>query len=509
MSQPKSTDPAAELPKLLLDSTLRQPDEVLLIGVTSAKDGKLRAIAPTLSPEQSDALLQSLRSVGAKGKAFELLRVPAPSDLAVASVLAVGLGAEEESEDPERIRRAAGIAARALNGIRHVAATLSALDLGATVEGFVLGGYTFDAYKSASEPDVPEKGEKQLRLLVEQPSSAQSKADLAHAKAIVESVFVARDLVNTPPNYLYPESFATRVGALAKSLGITAEVLDEQKLAEEGYGGIVGVGQGSSRPPRLVKLEYRGRKGKKAGIDVALVGKGVTFDTGGISIKPAAGMEHMTSDMGGAAAVAGTIFAAAKLGLSLNITATLPLAENMPSATAQRPGDVITQYGGKTTLVINTDAEGRLILADAIVSACERAPSYLIDVATLTGAQTVALGSRTPGVMGTEEFRDRVSAISRSVGEGGWSMPLPEELSDDLQSPIADLANVTNHRNGGMLSAALFLKEFVGPHISWAHLDVAGPAYNTGPAHGHTPKGGTGVPVRTLVAVLEDIVQRG
>ncbi|ADG98551.1 Leucyl aminopeptidase [Segniliparus rotundus DSM 44985] len=512
MVQPKQSSPAASLPKLLLDSALRQADEVLLIGVVSTGDDEIEPLGSALASGQADELARALRAVGAKGKAFELVRVPAPSGLNTTSVLAVGLGTREESKNPERVRRAAGVAARALSEAGNVATTLSELDLGATVEGFVLGGYRFDAYKTNTAKNgaaAPPDRAQQLRLLVQSPRSAQAKAELARARSIVESVAAARDFVNTPPNHLYPDSFAARVVALAKSLGVQAEVLDEKQLVKGGYGGVVGVGQGSSRPPRLVKLEYRGRSGKGTEVDVALVGKGVTFDTGGISIKPAVNMENMTSDMGGAAAVAGAVFAAAKLALPLNITATLPMVENMPSSTAQRPGDVITQYGGTTTLVINTDAEGRLILADGIVLACERKPAYLIDVATLTGAQMIALGSRTPGVMGTEDFRDRVSEISRSVGEGGWPMPLPEELADDLKSPIADLANVTNHRNGGMLSAALFLKEFVSPDVSWAHLDVAGPAYNTGSAHGYTPKGGTGVPVRTLVAVLEDIAERG
>jgi leucyl aminopeptidase len=510
MGQPKQSVPAASLPKLLLDSAARQPDEVLLIGLVSTGDGEIEPLGSAFPSEQADELARALRDVGAKGKAFELVRVPAPSGLHATSVLAVGLGTAQESKDSERVRRAAGVAARALSETGNVATTLSELDLGATVEGFILGGYRFDAYKTNNGTTAAQSGRtQQLRLLVRGPRSAQAKACLARAQSIVESVSAARDFVNTPPNHLYPDSFAARVVALAKSLDVQAEVLDEKQLAKGGYGGVVGVGQGSSRPPRLVKLEYRGRGGKGTEVDVALVGKGVTFDTGGISIKPAANMENMTSDMGGAAAVAGALFAAAKLALPLNITATLPMVENMPSATAQRPGDVITHYGGTTTLVINTDAEGRLILADGIVSACERKPTYLIDVATLTGAQMIALGSRTPGVMGTEHFRDRVCEISRSVGEGGWPMPLPEELADDLKSPIADLANVTNHRNGGMLSAALFLKEFVSPDVSWAHLDVAGPAYNTGSAHGYTPKGGTGVPVRTLVAVLEDIAERG
>jgi len=263
---------------------------------------------------------------------------------------------------------------------------------------------------------------------------------------------------------------------------------------------------GSARPPRLVRMTYVATKAKSS---VALVGKGVTFDTGGISIKPAAGMEAMTSDMAGAAAVVATVVLAATLKLSVNVTATVPMAENMPSGTAQRPGDVLTQYGGTTVEVLNTDAEGRLILADAIVRACEDSPDYLIDTATLTGAQVVALGNRTPGVMGTDAFRDRVAGISQSVGEGGWAMPLPEELRADLDSPIADLANITGNRWAGMLAAAVFLQEFVADGVQWAHIDVAGPAYNTGSAHGYTGKGGTGVPVRTMIAALEDIAANG
>jgi leucyl aminopeptidase len=239
------------------------------------------------------------------------------------------------------------------------------------------------------------------------------------------------------------------------------------------------------------------------------VGKGITFDTGGISIKPAAGMDHMTSDMGGAAAIVATTILAARLDVGVNVIATIPMAENMPSGTAQRPGDVLTQYGGKTVEVLNTDAEGRLILADAIVRACEDDPDYLIDTATLTGAQMVALGTRTPGVMGTDEFRDRVAAVSRSVGESGWPMPFPDELRPDLESRVADLANITNHRWGGMLSAGIFLREFVADGVEWAHIDIAGPAFNTGGPWGYTGKGGTGVPVRTIFAVLEQIAAEG
>jgi leucyl aminopeptidase len=293
-------------------------------------------------------------------------------------------------------------------------------------------------------------------------------------------------------------------------VGLEVEVLDDKALTRNGYGGIVGVGKGSSRLPRLVRLTHRGSKlANKKAKKVALVGKGITFDTGGISIKPAQNMHHMTSDMAGAAAVIATTVLAAQEQLPIDVIATVPMAENMPSATAQRPGDVLTHYGGITSEVLNTDAEGRLILADAIVRACEDDPDYLIETSTLTGAQLVALGARTPGVMGSDEFRDRVATISQHAGENGWPMPLPEELKDDLKSTVADIANVSGSRNAGMLVAGTYLHEFVKNGVQWAHIDIAGPAYNTGGPWGYTGKGGTGVPTRTMFAVLADIAEQG
>jgi leucyl aminopeptidase len=329
---------------------------------------------------------------------------------------------------------------------------------------------------------------------------------------LARAVATARDLVNTPPSHLFPAEFAKRAKTLGDSVGLEVEVLDDKALLKHGYGGVIGVGKGSSRLPRLVRLAHHGSrlaKKPKQAKKVALVGKGVTFDTGGISIKPAASMHHMTSDMGGAAAVIATVTLAAQLELPIDVIATVPMAENMPSSTAQRPGDVLTQYGGTTVEVLNTDAEGRLILADAIVRACEDDPDYLIETSTLTGAQTVALGSRTPGVMGSDEFRDRVAAISQQVGENGWPMPLPDELKDDLKSTVADLANVSGQRFAGMLVAGVFLREFVADGVNWAHIDVAAPAYNSGGPWGYTPKGATGVPTRTMFAVLEDIAANG
>ncbi|RJO69067.1 leucyl aminopeptidase [Nocardia panacis] len=490
-------------PELARSLTLGPDTDVLIIGLTSSDTGP--AIAPDdlfgdiLTADIRAQLLDQLAAVGAKGKAEELTRVPAPTELAgVTSVLAVGLGPAEKV-DAEQVRRAAGVATRALTGTELVATTLGGLDLGAAAEGAYLGAYSFSPFRSdRSAPKPDERPVARVEFLIPTPEFGETA--LTRAQLIAEAVATARDFVNTPPSHLYPAEFADRAQALAEAAGLEVEVLDEKELAAQGYGGVVGVGQGSSRPPRLIRLSYRGGPTK-----VALVGKGITFDTGGISIKSAQNMDHMTSDMAGAAAVIATVLLVARLGLPITVTATVPMAENMPSATAQRPGDVLTQYGGVTVEVLNTDAEGRLVLADAIVRAGEDDPDYLIDVATLTGAQMVALGTRTPGVMGTDDFRDRVARISREVGENGWPMPLPTELRADLNSKIADLANVTPHRFGGMLAAGLFLREFVPEGVQWAHLDVAGPAYNTGGAFGYIGKGGTGVPVRTLIAVLEDI----
>ncbi|CAM3567518.1 leucyl aminopeptidase [Kibdelosporangium persicum] len=474
--------------------------DVVVIG-TVQQDGGGFTLAP--GAEAVDAvfdgsLVDVLTSLGAGGKAEEVVKVPTLGRLKAGVVLAVGLGKADPTA--EQVRRAAGAAARALTGVKRAHNFLSVVDLRAAIEGTVLGAYTFTQYKS-------EAGEGPVgRVDFASPNTKETKAVLKTATAIAEAVATARDLINTPPNDLFPASFAERAVKLGEAAGLTVEVLDEKALRRGGYGGILGVGSGSARLPRLVRLSY---KGPKAAKKVALVGKGITFDTGGISIKPAANMEEMTSDMSGAAAVVASVVLAAKLKYPLEVIATVPIAENMPSGTSYRPGDVLTMYGGKTVEVLNTDAEGRLILADAIVRAGEDDPDYLIETATLTGAQVVALGKRTAGVMGSDDFRDRVARIGQSVGENAWAMPLPDELRSDLDSRVADLANVTGHRWGGMLAAGQFLKEFVPDGLDWAHIDVAGPAYNSGGAYGYTTRGGTGVPVRTIAAVLADIAENG
>ncbi|MDI5976202.1 leucyl aminopeptidase [Amycolatopsis magusensis] len=498
------------LPKLALSENTeaalgKTRAEVIVVGTVQGEDG------PTLAPgaEAVDAafdgkLAKVLSTLGAAGKAEEVVKLPTLGRTGADVVLAVGLGkAGAGGITPEQVRRASGAAARALHGTGRAFTTLSAVDLQATVEGTVLGAYSFTEYKSEpgdgplSTVDIASPAEGNAR---------EHRATLKAATAIAEAVTIARDLINTPPNDLFPASFADRAKKLADANKLEIEVLDEKALKRKGFGGILGVGGGSSRQPRLLRVAYTPAKAKKK---IALVGKGITFDSGGISIKPAANMDHMTSDMSGAAGVLASVVLAAKLKYPLEVVAHIPLAENLPSGTSYRPGDVLTMYGGKTVEVLNTDAEGRLVLADAIVRAGEENPDYLIETSTLTGAQVVALGNRTAGIMGSDEFRDRVAEIARATGEGGWAMPLPEELRADLDSRLADLANITGHRWGGMLAAGIFLREFVADDLPWAHIDIAGPSFNTGGPWGYTAKGGTGVPVRTIAAVLADIADRG
>ena len=517
-----STQPGYPAPAVTVASSLPRRSAgsaVLIVPVVSSgpegtedQPGAVVAAADPQLPAEAVAEIESgLRALNATGASEQVNRLVVKS-LPVASVLTIGLGKPRDEWPADVIRRAAGAAARALGGDEAAVTTLAELPgagvIGAAVEGLILGSYRFTEFRTTkTAPKDPG-----LRKITVLSTAKDAKSQAAHGAAVATAVATARDFVNTPPSHLFPAEFAKRATALGESLGLEVEVLDDKALQKGGYGGVIGVGKGSSRLPRLVRLTHHGSKlakKPKHAKKVALIGKGITFDTGGISIKPAASMHYMTSDMGGAAAVIATVALAAQCELPIDVIATVPMAENMPSSTAQRPGDVLTQYGGTTVEVLNTDAEGRLILADAIARACEDNPDYLIETSTLTGAQTVALGARTPGVMGSEEFRDRVAAISQRIGENGWPMPLPDELKDDLKSTVADLANVSGQRFAGMLVAGVFLREFVADGVNWAHIDVAGPAYNTGSPWGYTPKGGTGVPTRTMFAVLEDIADNG
>ncbi|HUR14014.1 MAG TPA: leucyl aminopeptidase [Mycobacteriales bacterium] len=486
---------------LVTSATPDTKADALVIGV--AKGPKGLVLAPGSEAAASafgKKLLPTLVALGATGKAEEVTRTATLGALTAPVLVAVGLGDATRAYPHERLRRAAGAAVRAVAGSQSVALALPAADansLRAVAEGALLGAYSFTRFR-VSSLDGQRTPVSKVVVVTAAPGA---KAVVKRAEAVSRAVCFARDLVNTPPSHLHPVELAAAAVAEAERVGVTAEVLDEKALKKGAYGGIVGVGQGSANPPRLVHLSYAPRG---ATTTVALVGKGITFDSGGISIKPAAGMEAMKSDMGGAAAVVASVVAAAELGLKVNVEAWVPMAENMPSGTAIRPSDVLTMRGGKKIEVNNTDAEGRLILADAMVRACEDAPDLLLDVATLTGAQLVALGSRTAGVMGEEDLRTQVVAAADAAGEAMWPMPLPEDLRKGLDSEVADMVN-TGPREGGMLSAGLFLREFVGEGVRWAHLDIAGPAYHDGPAYGYVCPGGTGMAVRTLVELLDEL----
>ena len=436
-------------------------------------------------------------ALGVTGEADEVHRIPTGGAVKAPVLALVGIGSGTEP-DPERLRRAAGAAARRVTGVESLGLAFPADDaaaVGAVVEGALLGAYVYDRYRAAKATQRPAS-----RVEVSSPLAKDKEAGRAAARAAVvaRAVHAVRDLVNASPADLYPAAFADLAKAAAKGTKVKVSVLDEKALAAGGYGGLVAVGQGSARPPRLVRVAYTPSRPKRT---VALVGKGITFDSGGLSIKPAKSMETMKSDMAGAAAVLHTVLAAAALELPVAVTGWLCLAENMPSGTAQRPSDVITQRGGTTVEVLNTDAEGRLVLADGLVAAREEKPDAIVDIATLTGAQIVALGPLVSAVMGTGAMPDAVVDAARASGEQFWPMPLPAELRASLKSSVADLANIGD-RSGGMLVAGLFLKEFVAD-VPWAHLDIAGPSFNEHEPWGYTPRGGTGVGVRTLLALLE------
>ncbi|MCX4535557.1 leucyl aminopeptidase [Streptomyces sp. NBC_00841] len=495
-------------------ATLRA--DALVVGV--AKGAKGPVVAPgaeAVDKAFGGKLATVLETLGTSGAEGEVTKLHAPDGLKVPVIIAVGLGPVPEKDaafDGEALRRAAGSAARALTGSKKAGFALpitSVEDAEAVAEGALLGAYAFTAYQGGENKLAPKdkkngNGAKlplaEVALLGGKPRDKAFKAAAERATALVEEINRARDLINTPPNDLYPESFAAVATAAGKEHGIKVQVLDEKALVKGGFGGLLGVGQGSTHGPRLVKLAYTHPKAEKT---LALVGKGITYDSGGISLKPAGHNETMKCDMSGAAAVFATVVAAARLGLQVNVTGWLALAENMPSGSATRPGDVLRMYSGKTVEVLNTDAEGRLVLADALTRACEENPDAIVDVATLTGAMVLALGHRTFGIMANDDaFRTSIHEIAGEVGEASWPMPLPADLRKGMDSPTADIANM-GERMGGGLVAGLFLQEFVGEGIAWAHLDIAGPAFHEGAPYGYTPKGGTGSAVRTLVKLAE------
>lgn len=480
---------------------------ILVVGL-AYEDGK----KPSLVIESGDLvldtkpLLDSLNTMGATGKADEVIKIPGAG---FKLLVFAGLGKVSRKYPHEVLRRAAGSATRGLAGNAAVTYSLPTPDissLSAIAEGCVLGAYAFEEFKGKTKGDQ-KSPVTSITIHSSFTQSPETKAIAERSLIIGEYTALVRNLVNTPASHLHPISF---VDVLKKEIaraggdkaGLKVSVLNEKQLKVQGFGGITGVGQGSANPPRLLHISYTPKKAKKK---FAFIGKGITFDTGGLNLKPGLGMEAMKSDMGGAAAICGAILAIARLKLPVAIEAWAPLAENMVSDTATRPGDIHTMYGGKTVEVLNPDAEGRLILADVLVKASEKGDlDGMIDVATLTGAQVVALGTRTAAVMtNNEDFSQRFLTAAQESGEAFWPMPLPEDLRASLDSPVADLANI-GERMGGMLVAGLFLREFVPSELPWVHLDIAGPAFNETGAFGYTPKGGTGMAMRSLIRFIEN-----
>ena len=450
---------------------------------------------------------QVLAAIGAEAGADEVTRLTGVPGVAAPLVLVVGLPKAGKADRAEKLRRAAGVAVRALAGKDRAVLALgqtSPEEAAAVAEGAALGAYTFAAHHGVGKAD---NGKAELGEAVVPGLGTDAEAS---AQAVVDAVRYARDLVNAPPNVLYPETFADSVTERAQGSAVQVEVWDPERLEQEGCGGIIGVGQGSARGPRLITLRY---EPEGATQHLALVGKGITFDSGGLCIKPGASMVTMKMDMGGAAACAAATLAIAELGLPVRVTAYLCMAENMTGDLAQRPGDVVTMRGGRTVEIINTDAEGRLVMADGLALASEQSPDAIVDVATLTGACIVALGERTIGVMGNDdELRDTVTRLANEVGDTAWSLPMPEEIRPTLDTAVADLKH-TGERSAGAMVAATFLQEFVGKtgegedaaQIPWTHLDIAGPAYNEKTPWGYQPKGASGQPVRTLVALARSM----
>ena len=480
---------------LTISSNLAAADAVAIFATPEGVTGTLKTAAVT------NKLKTALKDFKFAGKPGEVVTLSGSSLGVTALVIVVGVGANPTHE---AFRRSAGIAARNAVGRKKLSVIVSDDHndaVGAIAEGALLGAYTFNEFRGQTNTAARE-AVKSVAIVTSAARDAIVKDAVYRAITVTTAVNNARDLANTPPGHLPPAEMAAHAKKLATKHKLSLEVLNEKQLETKGYGGITGVGQGSVNPPRLIRLGY---KPTKSVAHITFVGKGITFDTGGISIKPHLGMHEMKADMSGAAAVLSAVAAIAELGLPVQVTAFAACAENMPGGAAQRPGDVVTAYGGRTVEVLNTDAEGRLVLMDALVRAQEEKPHLIVDVATLTGAAVVALGRRIGAVLSPQDaIRNYVVDAAARAGETMWPMPMPAEYRTKLDSTVADIANIAEVY-GSTLYGALFLQDFVKPNQKWAHLDIAAPAFNSEGPFDYTPKGATGSAVRTLVTIAEDV----
>ncbi|MFP5257272.1 MAG: leucyl aminopeptidase [Acidimicrobiia bacterium] len=473
---------------LIAELAKTAPEDVEAIAVGAVKG----------EPVGGDVDQGFLAAQGFEAKKGDVRAVPGPDGR---TTYVVGLG-DAADVDAATLRYAAGALARAAKRCSSLAVdllghlgsgTTAAKGAQAIVEGLVLGGYQYTAFKSDPKPAALE------RVVVVGGGGSRTQAAMERGLAVAEAACWVRDLVNEPGGSLTPTRLAQEAVRVGERSGFEVTVWTEKEIKAERLGGLLGVSRGSVQKPRFLHLRYEPEKPRGT---VALVGKGITFDSGGLSLKPADGMVGMKGDMGGAGAVLGTFRAVAAVGAKVRLLGFIPLTDNMTGGDATRVGDVLTMRNGKTVEVLNTDAEGRLILADALSLASEAEPDAIVDLATLTGACMVALGDRIAGLMANHRgWSDQLLSAADAAGEPMWPLPLPDHLRPRLDSEIADLKNVTSNRWGGALSAGLFLREFVAEGIPWAHVDIAGPA-DSSEVDGELVKGGTGFAVRTLVELL-------
>ncbi len=457
-----------------------------------------------LAGGQIGAVLKSEEFKGETGETA-LFRLTPKGKIKASRLLLVGAGDRKEFR-PSDIAVAAGTATRYLRKCNASSIAFSCRgDVGSVAQhaaqGAVTSQFELDKYKTK---DKNEKAVTRFALHVEGSSGADLKRGLTRGQAIGESMNLTRDLANEPPNILTPTEMAKRSQKMARETGLKCEILDEAKMQKMGMGSLLSVSAGSVQPAKLIVLRYTpARSTAKKGDMLALVGKAITFDTGGISIKPAEGMEAMKYDMSGGATVIGVMRAIAHLKPTVPVIGVIAAVENMPDGGATRPSDVVTAMNGKTVEILNTDAEGRLVLADAVAYAEQQGATRIIDMATLTGAVIIALGSQNTGIMGNDQaLVDHVIAAGKDVGENYWQLPLGKEYSKQIKSDIADIKNIGPRGKAGTIMGAVFIQEFIDK-AKWAHLDIAGTAWEDS-VRPHQAKGPTGVAIRTLVKLVED-----
>ncbi len=488
---------------------------VVVFAHSDAKSGiALTASARSIDTAAKGALTAAAKAENFAGKIGQVLSVPVAATGNARTVLLVGLGAKGDKLAPVDVEKTGGAICSAVASRKLESASVTVDDISA--EGLdaagvadrlalavLLSTYRFDKYKTKGGKD---KSAALKSVVIVTAAATAARKLFAESEKVAAGVFLTRDLVTEVPNVLYPESFAAIIKKELAPLGINVDVLDVPRMKKLGMNSLLGVGQGSVRPPRLVTMSYQG--GKKGQRPVALVGKGVTFDTGGISLKPGPGMEDMKWDMAGAGAVVGAMKALAGRKAKANVVGVVALAENMPSGSASRPSDVVTSMSGLTIENLNTDAEGRLVLCDALTYTQKTfKPTHIVDLATLTGAVLIALGEEYAGLFSNDNgFAGVLRDAGEEVGEHLWQLPLHDAWDKSIDSQIADIKNISGNRNAGSAIGAHFLKRFIEPGVTWAHLDIAGMAW-TGKERPSTPKGATAFGVRLLDRYVRDSVE--